>query len=43
MLRGLIKFELMLSYGFVLDSLKRLKKMGLKDYLLYDNTLNVNQ
>ena len=29
---------MMVSYGFVVDSLKRLKKMKHEDYLLYDNS-----
>jgi hypothetical protein len=39
-LRGLVKYERMIKYEFILDSLKKLKKMNPNDYLIYDNTNN---
>lgn len=42
-LRGKVKYQMIVSYGFIFDSLKRLKLMNSKSYLLYDNTENMNQ
>jgi hypothetical protein len=41
-LSGLIKYEMILSTEFVSDSLKSLKRRDYKNYILYDNTGNVN-
>ena len=38
-----MKYEMMLSYEFVDVSLKRLKKMKIEDYLLYDNIENFHK
>jgi hypothetical protein len=38
-----VKYEMMLSYQFVDVSLKRLKKMKIEDYLLYDNIENLHK
>ena len=42
-LAGLIKYEMILSTEFVSDSLKSLKRKDYKDYILYDNTGNINE
>ena len=42
-LKGLIKYEMILSTEFVSDSLKSLKRRDFKNYILYDNTGNINE
>ena len=42
-LRGKVKYKMILSYNFIVDSLKKLKKMNYMSYLLYDNTENMNR
>lgn len=41
-MHGVLKFEKMLKYQYILDSLKRLKKMNPEEYLLFDNNNNLN-
>jgi len=42
-LKGLIKYEMILSTEFVSDSLKSLKRKDYKNYILFDNSGNINQ
>lgn len=37
-LEGRVKYEMILSYEFIGDSLKSLKKKDYKKYLLFDNS-----
>ena len=40
-MKGFVKFEKILSYEFVVDSLKRLKRMEIGNYVLFDNSSNM--